>query len=109
MVSNWLKGVVMVLILVDLWLTYEAWTLLDGGFWGIIFLTFGFFNFCLGMGLSQMSFLSVLRKDMEEDEEIEVHTFRYAVEKEPQPPSKVIQLVDSEHGMEFTPDLPPVS
>ena len=107
MVSNWLKTTVLVLIFVDMWVSYEIWNMIGGSFWGVVLLTFGFFNLCLGMGLSQMAYLTTLRKEMEEDDdEIEVHTFKYTVEKE-EKPSSVIHLINSSHGMES--ELPPVS
>lgn len=107
MVSNWLKTAILVLLVVDLWLSYEIWNLLGGGFWGVVLLGFGFFNLTLGMSFGYLALFQALRKEMEEEDEIEVHTFRYSVEKEPTD-SRVLTLIDSSE-MELKPDLPPVS
>lgn len=103
MISHWLKVVYLALFLVDLWVITNFWDALGGGIYGVMIVSLGVLNFCLGMGVIQMAYFYQFRKAMEEDdEEVEVHT--YSVEKE-QRPSRVFQLIDTGKA----PDLPPAS
>lgn len=104
MIAHWVKVIYLALFLVDLWVMTNLWNVLGGGVYGILIVAFGILNLTIGMGVIQMAYLYSFRKEMEEeeDQEIEVHTFHYTVEKDPD--SKVIQLIDSRE-----PDLPPVS
>lgn len=108
MISNWVKVIYLALFLVDLWIMYNLWSVFGSGVHAVLLIAFGVLNLTIGLGIMQMAYLYSFRREMdEEDEEIEVHTFRYTVEKDDND-SKVIQLIDSEKG-ELAPDLPPVS
>lgn len=106
MIAHWVKVIYLALFLVDLWISYNLWSVFGGGVHAVLLIAFGILNLTIGMGIIQMAYLYSFGREMEEDEEIDVHTFRYTVEKDDDD-SRVIQLIDSEKG-ELT-DLPPVS